>query len=217
MRLHSFSYKTHEHAFTFVELIVIISIFAVMSAVALFNFQGFRDTTELNNLALDVALEIKTAQTLGVSSFADDTNTSNVKQVFTVLFDHAGGGFVNAFRTYREVSGAIQPTGYGVFDGPSETPYIFRESQLLGGYIDTIEVCDSGGCNALTNPVSISFERPDPEPVITAPGGTCNQAQPAGYANGRCDGTLRIHIVATDDPNKELVVMVEPSGQIHVE
>lgn len=61
--------------FTLIEFIVIISIFAIMSAVALFNYQGFRSSVSLGNLSRDIALTIRQAQVFGWSTItANDTS-----------------------------------------------------------------------------------------------------------------------------------------------
>lgn len=59
--------------FTLIEFIVIISIFAIMAAVALFNFNGFRSNVSLNNLAHDIGLTIRQAQVFGWSNKSDGT------------------------------------------------------------------------------------------------------------------------------------------------
>ncbi len=51
--------------FTLIEFIVIISIFAIMSAVTLFNYQGFKSSVSLSNLSRDIALTIRQAQVFG--------------------------------------------------------------------------------------------------------------------------------------------------------
>jgi prepilin-type N-terminal cleavage/methylation domain-containing protein len=57
--------------FTLIEFIVIISIFAIMASVALFNFTGFRSNVGQNNLAHDIALTIRQAQVFGWSTTTD--------------------------------------------------------------------------------------------------------------------------------------------------
>lgn len=47
---------------TYVELIVVLSIFSIMSAVVLFNYGKFQAKVDINNLANDIALKIVQAQ-----------------------------------------------------------------------------------------------------------------------------------------------------------
>jgi len=52
---------------TYVELIVVLSIFAVLSTVVLYNYSGFESKVDLKNLASDVALQIVQAQKSALS------------------------------------------------------------------------------------------------------------------------------------------------------
>jgi prepilin-type N-terminal cleavage/methylation domain-containing protein len=57
--------KRNHKGFTLIEFVVIISIFAIMAAVALFNFAGFRSNVGLTNVVQDIALTIRQAQVFG--------------------------------------------------------------------------------------------------------------------------------------------------------
>ncbi len=193
--------------FTFVEFIVIISIFAVMSAIALFNFRGFRSSVGLNNLAYDIALEVKTAQTLGVS--APGADFFGGQQVVTMMFDYSGNSFTNAFLSFREMSGSL----LGSFDTGVDMP--LRDSNLSGGIITDISICStSSSCNSLSDAVFISFQRPDPEPVITS--ASCGGNPPTGYRFSTCHGTLMITLTDPAASSSNYAIYVEPSGQIRV-
>ncbi len=54
--------------FTLVELLVTISIFVLLTGIALFNQNSFDNSIFLNNIAYDIALTIKQAQTFGAST-----------------------------------------------------------------------------------------------------------------------------------------------------
>ena len=49
---------------TYIELIVVLSIFAVMTSIVLFDYGGFQAKVDIKNLASDVALQIVQAQFL---------------------------------------------------------------------------------------------------------------------------------------------------------
>ena len=53
--------------FTFVELIVVIAIFSIMAGIVIFNARDFGDSIALQNLAQDIALQLKKAQNDGSS------------------------------------------------------------------------------------------------------------------------------------------------------
>jgi prepilin-type N-terminal cleavage/methylation domain-containing protein len=89
--------------FTFVELIIVISIFAVLSSVVMFNFTDFSSNVKLQNLVQDVALQIRQAQLSGssgrtppqVNSIIPGGYATGLKPSFGVHFNTAApDGFV---------------------------------------------------------------------------------------------------------------------------
>lgn len=52
---------------TYVELIVVLSIFAIMSSIAIFNYNGFQANVDIKNYASDIALQIVQAQKSSLS------------------------------------------------------------------------------------------------------------------------------------------------------
>lgn len=68
----------YQSGFTFMELIVVIAIMAIMESIIMFNYKDFTSNISLKNLASDIALSIKKAQTLALSGrsdgFAQDTD-----------------------------------------------------------------------------------------------------------------------------------------------
>ena len=61
------SRSSHRKAFTIVELIVSIAIFAMMTALLVAKYGNFNNSVLLTNLAYDMAATIRTAQTYGLS------------------------------------------------------------------------------------------------------------------------------------------------------
>ena len=55
------------YGFTFIELIMVIVIFSIFSGVVMFNFGNFSDSISVQNLAQQIALEIKQAQSDSIS------------------------------------------------------------------------------------------------------------------------------------------------------
>lgn len=52
---------------TYVELIVVLSIFSVMSSIVLFNYSEFQSRVDIKNLSADIALKIVEAQKAAIS------------------------------------------------------------------------------------------------------------------------------------------------------
>lgn len=79
--------KTKNHGLTFIELIVIVGIFAVLSGIVLFNYAGFNTNITLQNLSQEVALKIKQAQTYSLSGSFPYLFENESRPSFGVYFD----------------------------------------------------------------------------------------------------------------------------------
>lgn len=204
-----------QRGFTVIELIVIISIFAVMASVSLYNFQGFDDSTNINNLALDIALEIKRAQTLGSSSI---DSAIGDKSAMSVMFTPSVGGTfqprITVAREFPVNSGLVGDLG-----NVSGSDVIDRASDIFGGTIEQICLTDGGvgsSCDPVNDDIAVSFRRPYTEPIITSP--ACDIAiqdiRSNVYYESVCSGkTMEIHL--TSGEGRARTIIVEPTGNIY--
>lgn len=189
-------------AFSLVEFIVIISIFAIMAGIALFNFSGFNSTVSLNNLAHDVALTVRQAQVYGISATEADTNATQIRGIH---FPYGSNGYESNFTIFADVDTIIDPTS-------SNPPFVVYTNGVDVD-IDTVSITTQDVIAGIavgpavsqttlcTDDVVIAFMRPDPDPIIA------------------CGGTLaqfaRI-IVRSQNGTNERFVDVWPTGQISV-
>ncbi|MCA9351547.1 type II secretion system protein [Patescibacteria group bacterium] len=58
----------NQRGFSLVEFVVVLTIFAIMSSVSLFNYNAYRDRIQETNVGQDIALSIRQAQIYGLSS-----------------------------------------------------------------------------------------------------------------------------------------------------
>lgn len=58
--------KNKQRGMTLVELLVVISIFTVISSIVMFDYTGFRSTTSTQNLTNDIALSIRKVQSSAI-------------------------------------------------------------------------------------------------------------------------------------------------------
>ena len=229
----------HGHGgFTLIEFIVIISIFAIMAAVALFNFTGFRNDVGLNNLAHDIALEIRQAQVFGWSTLGADNqsgvvldsvtgNPVHVVQGVYFPYDAGSNSYAHSFILYTKAIGATTNS----FD-PNSTADTTVDTIVIQGTnkIEAIayaatssdlkivnHTVPTSGIDVVTAPandgVSLSFSRPQPEAVFDS----MQQAvQPT-------DSYMGIYIAAASDPivagtiPADHVVIVSRFGEIEVQ
>ncbi len=168
--------QTLHAGFTLVEFIVIISIFAVIAGVSFFNFAGFSTRISLENLAQDVALTIRQAQTYGLSA----TELLGQAPTRGVFFKHAaGGGYEDSFIIFQDTSTICSSVQHECrYD--SQDLVVDTITIQTGDRIKEICVGDQNGttlrCN--TSDVSITFTRPDPKASIR----TSSSGLPDDYA-----------------------------------
>lgn len=188
----SFIKKITSRAFTLVEFIVIISIFAIIATIALFNFGSFSSNVSLSNLAHDVALSIREAQVYGISATSGILPENPIPH--GTFFEFTNNSFTPTITLFDDID------GNGIYSG---NPIEFMDSLSIQSldYISDITVGSS--LTPCTDDVGIVFVRPDPNPEIT-----CGTMQ--GYSEARIT-------VSSADGTRTKVITIHRSGQIAVE
>jgi prepilin-type N-terminal cleavage/methylation domain-containing protein len=225
--------------FTLIEFIVIISIFAIMASVALFNFSGFRSNVSLNNLAHDIGLVIRQAQVFGWANQSDSLSGNS-----GVVIDGADTLSGNPVRfsdgVYFDLSTPTTAKQIILYKKNSSTgsPYFIDATQDT--VIDTINVSgpnkigqiayalnkqdlalDASGnpgpsinIVAPTSGVSISFTRPKPEAMFF----DGINPIPTGAIGGASGGDyLGVYIQGDNDTAFSHVIIVSRTGEIDVQ
>jgi len=186
---------------TFIELIVVLSIVSIISAVTLFNFTDFSTKVSLQNLAQDIALKIKQAQTNAISGRLSEGFATGTPPSYGIHFQK---DIPSKFVYFRDIG---SPRNF-VFDGGCAT---IGEpgSECLA--ITTIETSDTisdicsndGECDY--EDLSVTYVRPFPEPTIY---GTKDGATSALISGAQ------VEIVSAKGVYMHIVVW--PTGQISV-
>lgn len=178
---------------TYVELIVVLSIFAVMTSVVLFNYRDFQTKVDIKNLASDIALKIVEAQKSSLSG-----------------------------KLPSQSYGPDWKPSYGVyFDTTASKQFIyFADLNNLNGYeagetLDTISITKGNSISRIdsytsailtqqiVNPLSITFKRPDSRAVFSS--------------NGLLSGFDYVQITITSpDGATKAFIKVYQSGRIQV-
>lgn len=153
---------------TFIELIVVISIFSIIAGITLFNFSSFSTGISIQNLSHDIALTINEAQKDAINGkdpidgsipaygvFSKDNPKS-----FVYFKDNnplSTSDYYSGDKSYNEIPNSN-------CDGITECQKIFN---IQGGStIEDIFVYDNGAYKSVYD-LNIVFVRPFPKPFIT--------------------------------------------------
>ena len=188
-----------EKGFTILELIVSVGIFALMTALLVAKYGNFNNGILLTNLAYDVALTIRNAQSYGLNVKSASRDSDDFNRPFGVHFERGDTKFV--FFADELDDGVYN----GLYDEGEE---ISISTIKNGGYIS--DLCTFSGkgnsddcTSSSNNVVDITFKRPDPNAIIKVPG--------KSLPNSLAKITVKSKTGDTRD------VIVRSNGQIAVE
>ncbi len=185
------SRRNYKKGFTLVELLVVISIFAILTGVVLLNQNKFNSTILLTNLAYDTALTIRQAQTYGINikEFNDNPTitTSNRFFPYGVHFDTTNSENKKSFILFADINYDYNSeSGDGLYNGlrsadpipdllkcEADKGCVNRYSIKRGNYIMAICMGElpkgENGCSAASptaGSLDVSFTRPNPDAHI---------------------------------------------------
>ncbi len=187
---------------TYVELIVVLSIFSVLSSVAIYNYGDFQSSVDIKNLASDIALQIVKAQKDSLSGLLPlQVVKTDWKPSYGVQFDLSKGE-TQSFIYFVDANNS------GTFDGIDEQ---LNDVLISKGsyYISGIEVFywekGSPGVPKLDN-LTITFSRPNSGAVIKDNGGLIESA----YLN-------YVGIVIRSPKGVTSMIKVYASGRIQID
>jgi prepilin-type N-terminal cleavage/methylation domain-containing protein len=214
MFLFSKKHINYVRGFTLVELMISITIFVIMSALLVAKYGTFNQSVLFTNLAYDIALTLRTAQTYGLSVRNTESAGSDplFQYPYGVAFCAKAGGCGNGFDNTNMILYADFNVN-GRYDGePTDkivsTYYIKRGASIRS--ICSIENCDP---SAYKDFLAISFIRPYPDAIICFESGsrTCIDD---GQANIRISPLAEIMLQSSDGSLR--AIYVRRSGQISV-
>lgn len=212
-KFHSFK---HKKGYTFVELIVVISIFSIIATVIVFNFSDFSTNISLQNTTADIALEIKEAQSDAISgrltdavAFTIGSGLEYFKPAYGIRFDLSSLGNNREFVKFSDLNKDRIYTK----DNPnagcnSSNPECFK-SIFINGFDTITNLCvrtlGSSQCKEVEI-LDISFERPFPDAIIIADEDFLNNT----------DIIESAEITITSSKQKKRTVVVSSIGSISV-
>ena len=183
---------------TFIELIVVIGIFAAISSVVLFNFTGFTTSISLQNLANQIALQLKKAQTQALSGTGGTGLFASPNKPSYGI--HFSADSQNKFYYFadKDNNGFPSDTNYC---GPSyPTSECLDEVTIQTG--DRITKLAASSCPVSS--LDVIFKRPFPDAVFSEDG-NINPIQPP-----------KVGIEITSPKGAQKTIIVWSTGQIEI-
>ena len=194
--------------FSLIEMMVVLTIFGIMTAVVLANFPAFRDKTALDLIAQEIATTIRQAQVYGIGTRAAGAGATASFSSYGIYFDldNTDLGKKNFYLYADSNFDSTSPTtilNTQGFNGSIKDTVIEKFAIRGGAEISGI-FCDTGACVTTSlNSLNILFKRPYPEAnFISTPSGTY--------------GYVQIVIQSTRNEKNKREIQVWNTGQIVV-
>jgi type II secretory pathway pseudopilin PulG len=197
---------------SYVELIVVLSIFSVISSVAIYNYGDFQARVDIKNLGSDIALKIVEAQKSSLNGLlpVSSNQVSDWKPSYGIYFNinpndgsNPNPGDNKSFIYFVDLNQD------GILDNPdcviSNGECLDKITITKENYIDTLEEClsDDNSCSALSSPLSVIFKRPDSSAVFMD-------------SNGVLTGFAYIRITIKSPKGATTLIKVYSSGRIQI-
>ncbi len=206
--------KKISRGFTLIELIVVMAIMMIVTAVVLYNYKSFNSQTLITNYAYEVAFAIKEAQVYGLSVLKGSakgfaSSKAGFQQGYGIHFDNASLSTPSSFVLFNDFPTAWQtsPVGDAAFTPSADEKSIntytlsgrYRVKQYCG-YKGSTPNCISDSGSKIS--LDITFVRPNPDAVI--------------HMTGVSNPYDRAEITIVSPQEGERKVVVYSTGQISI-
>lgn len=195
---------------TYLEVIVVLGIFSVLSSVALFNYNKFQAKVDIKNLANDIALKLVEAQRNSVSGKYGSGVIPNWKPSYGVYFN-TGTSTQFVYFADKNNSGGCEasipncpPPPYG----PIGSEVLDVINITKGNTVSGLQVFGAGG-SSCASPLAVTslsalFKRPSSTPTITS------------TPSSQCTTISYVSINITSPQGNSASIKLYPSGRIQI-
>jgi type II secretory pathway pseudopilin PulG len=160
---------------TYVELIVVLSIFSVLASVAMYNYGGFEDKVDIKNLSSDIALQLVEAQKASLSGLlppAIFVPASTWKPSYGVYFNSSALPDTDSIAFNKKFIYFTDIDQGGDYDGLTSctSECLTKTSITKNNYISSIDVFyASAPSTAVPVPnLTVVFSRPDSGAILSS-------------------------------------------------
>ncbi len=156
---------------SYVELIVVLSIFSLLSGVAIYNYGDFQANVDIKNLASDIASQMVGAQRSSLNGVLPTNGYySSWKPSYGVAFDTSSDANKKSFIYFIDI-GSTENEQNGLFDGSFADctgECLSKINITKNNSIDSIVECSAEPCGAgkTVTSLSVLFKRPDSSAIF---------------------------------------------------
>ncbi len=164
-----------EKGFSVIELVVVISIFGIMTSISMFNYNGQKRSLEATNLAQDIALTVRQAQVYGISASGRNIGGSGSFNP-NDFFSGENAIDITQDKSIRGVTFFLKENRIVLFEDNNRN---FSYDKNIDRIIDERRITytntsflsfilhDNGNIEKKDGRVDIAFERPYPDAIIS--------------------------------------------------
>lgn len=214
---YNLSKRYYTSAFTIIELLVVVSIFVIITGLSIFNYKNFNSSVSTQNLADDIALTVRKAQGYAIGVRGVAINSSNYE------FDHGYGVHFTSNNTPEFYNSGSNLSFILFIDINDNKAYDYNNEGKCGSpelgneclevlNIKTLDEINGIYLNENSNPIdktdslNILFKRPKPEPYFSD-----------RFGDPLSISYIRVKVVNSNDPTKIYkIIRISNTGQISV-
>lgn len=204
---------SYSNGVTLVELLVVLSIFVIISGITIFSYGKFNTSLSTQNLVDDIALSVRKAQgyAIGVRGYNSLFNEGYGIHFTANPSSSLYAGSSKSFVLFADISGNNQ------YDNSSDTcgiPTAIDECfELLNitstDRISEIYINDTTLISS-TSTIDLLFKRPNPEPIF------CYRIDGTGSCSGVSIYNIKVKISTEADLTVYKIITISNNGQISV-
>ena len=187
---------------TYVELIVVLGIFAIMSNIVLFSYQTFQAKVDIKNLINDIALKIVEAQKAASSGILPP---SGKLSLISSSWKPSYGIYINRAQDNKSFIYFVDINNNNLYDDSDCTEECLDKINITkGNSISSLDVFYQGSNTPVSlNNVTLTFVRPDVGAVIRS-------------ASSLDPGIAYVQITAISPQSVTAKIKLYPSGRIQI-
>ena len=197
-KLKAKTYKLNR-GMTYVELIVVLSIFSIMTSIILFNYGKFQTNVDIKILANDIASKIIEAQKSSISGQLNLSASLNWKPSYGIYFDTSSVDNKKIFTYFADLN---QNSLYDTSSCSGTGECLDRITITKGNFISEIRI-NGTDCPATVANLNVIFKRPDSSAIITSnPALSCSISY--------------VQVTVSSPQSISSTIKVYPSGRIQI-